>query len=164
MKPTRARLFFLLLSLTLLAVAGFVWAQSDTPIIITDGSLTIESRGVPWSQFGTGATRRHPNANKTVTAVDLTVNGNSQTISFNNQQCSVTVQYGSTTITVSTGNNGRGLQISTDFNSFHQGATANHLAHNDTSRRIGAVTVRRGSATAFSGTGSGRTVITIHYQ
>ncbi|HEV2444532.1 MAG TPA: hypothetical protein VGS58_01365 [Candidatus Sulfopaludibacter sp.] len=163
MRLARSRLFFVFPSLTLLA-AALVWAQSDTPIVITDGSLTMESRGVPWSQWGTGGTRRHPNANKAVSAVDLTVNGTTQTISFNNQQCTVTVHYGGTTITVGTGSNGRNLQLSTDFNSFHQGATPNHMAHIDASRKIGAIAVKKGSATAFSGTGSGGTVITIHYR
>jgi len=40
------------------AIAGCVhlWAQNiDTPIIIADGSLTIESRGVPWADWAAPA-------------------------------------------------------------------------------------------------------------
>lgn len=167
MKLTRAPFRYTLLTFALLALllAGFLWAQTDTPIIISDGSLTMESRGVAWSQFGgTGNSRRHPNSNKTVSAVDVTVNGNTQTIPFTGQRCTVTAQYGTTNITVSTGGNGKSLQVSTDFTKFHPGASPNHMAHADEHSKIGAVTVRKGNQTAFSGTGNGGTVITIHYQ
>ncbi len=168
MTLTRNRQRLGLLTLTLLSlIAGLAWAQgSDTPIIISDGSLTIESRGVPWSQFtGTGRTRNHPQASKTVTAVDLTVNGRKQTIPCGNQRCTVTAQYGRTTITVDTGNNGKGLKITTDFPSaFHGGATGNHMAHNDEHDKLGAITVKAGSQTRFTGTGTGGSIIMIHYQ
>lgn len=168
MTLTRSRLFFALLSLSLVSlwIAGLTWAQgADTPIIIADGSLTIESRGMAWSRFaGTGGTRRHPNANKSVTAVDVTTNGNTQTIDFNNQPCTVTVRYAATNVVVSTDNNGRALQVSTDFTSFHRGASDNHLAHNDTGNHISAVTVRRGNQAAFSANPNGGTQIVIHYR
>ncbi len=168
MKLTRARLLFALFTLTLLSllVAGLAWAQSsDTPIIISDGSLTMESVGVPWANFtGSGGTRRHPHTAKTVTSVELTVNGQSRTISFAGEQCRVTVQYGGTTINLATGTNGKALQVATNFGSFHAGATANHLAHNDEHSKIGAITVRKGNQMVFTATGNGGTRIVIHYQ
>lgn len=168
MTLTRSRLLFILLSLALVSlwIAGLTWAQSsDTPIIISDGSLTMESRGVAWSRFtGTGGTRSHPNAGKAVTSVDVTTNGSTQTINFNNEPCTVTVRYAATNIVVATGNNGRGLRVSTDFTSFHRGASDNHLAHNDTGNHISAVSVRKGSQAVFSANPNGGTQIVIHYQ
>jgi hypothetical protein len=167
MKSLRAPLLALLtLSLLSLGIAALAWAQgTDTPIIISDGSLTIESRNVAWSQFtGDNANKHHPMGGKSVTAVDLAVNGTTQTIAFSGQQCTVTVLYAGTTITISTGTNGKGLQVATNFNSFHAGSTGNVLAHNDSSQKMGAISVRKGTATAFSGTGSGGSVITIHYR
>jgi hypothetical protein len=166
MKITRSRFLFATLTLTLpaLFIAGLAWAQSDTPIIIADGSLNMRS-ATPWAQFGTGArNRRHPDANKTVTAIDLTINGNQQTFNFSNQKATVTVAYGSTTITVSTGDNGKGLQVDTDFSQFRPGSDGNVLSHVNPNGRIGAVSVSRGTASVFSGTGSGGTVITVHYR
>jgi hypothetical protein len=168
MTLTRSRLFFVLFLLALVSlwIAGLSWAQgSDTPIIISDGSLTMESRGVAWSRFtGTGGTRSHPNAGKAVTAVEVTANGSTQTINFNNEPCAVTVRYGATNIVVATENNGRGLHVSTDFTAFHRGASDNHLAHNDAGNHISAVTVRKGSQTVFSANPNGGTQIVIHYQ
>ena len=165
MKITRTQLLCSLLPLTAMVIGGITWAQgTDTPIIISDGSLTMESRGVPWSQWGTGGTRHHPNATKSITAVDLAVNGTTRTITFNGQPCTVTAQYGGTTITISTDGGGKNLQLATDFSAFHPGSTQNVLAHNDPNNHIGAVSVRRGGQTAFSGTGNGGTVITIHYR
>lgn len=165
MTLTRSRFLFAALTLTLAAIfiAGITWAQSDTPIIISDGSMNMRSQ-TPWAQFGSGASsRRHPNPNKTVTAVDLTINGNQQTISFSGQKATVTVAYGSTTVTVTTGNDGKGLQVDTDFSQFRANGV-NVLAHVNQTGRIGAVTVSRGTTSVFSGTGSGGTSITIHYQ
>jgi hypothetical protein len=167
MKSTRATLLFAALTLTLLLIAGLTWAQgSDTPIIIADGSLTMESTGVPWSSYTTaGNTKRHPNAGKTVRSVDLTVNGNTQTIAFTGQQCTVTAVYGNTTITVSTDGTGKALSVTTDFaGSFHAGASGNQLAHNNANGQMGAITVKKGTQSAFSGTGNGHSRIVIHYQ
>ena len=168
MTLTRSRLLFVLFALTLVSlwIAGLTWAQaSDTPIIISDGSLTMESRGVAWSRFaGAGGTRRHPNGNKAVTSVEVTTNGSTQTISFNNELCSVTVRYGATNIVVATENNGRSLHVSTDFGSFHRGASDNHLAHNDAGNHISAVTVRKGNQTVLSSNPNGGTQVVIHYQ
>jgi hypothetical protein len=56
------------------------------------------------------------------------------------------------------------LQVTTDFGSFHAGATARHLAHNDASSKISHVTVTQGNQTAFDSSASGGTTITIGYQ
>ena len=147
-----------------LLVAAILWAQ-DTPIIIADGSLTIESRGVPWANWGgSGNTKVHPNAGKSVTQVVIAMPGNNRTVTFSGQKCTVAVRYASTDITVTTGNNGRGLQVITDFGSFHAGATARHLAHNDASSKISHVTVTQGNQTAFDSSASGGTTVTISYQ
>jgi len=45
-------------ALLVAAISGCVhlWAAAaDTPIIIADGSLTIESRGVPWDSYSNSA-------------------------------------------------------------------------------------------------------------
>jgi YbbR domain-containing protein len=150
-----------------LLVAAIMWAQgaNDTPIIIADGSLTIESRGVPWANWGgSGNTKVHPNPGKSVTQVVIAMPGNNRTVTFSGQKCTVAVRYASTDITVTTGNNGRGLQVMTDFGSFHAGATARHLAHNDASSKISHVTVTQGNQTAFDSSASGGTTVTISYQ
>jgi hypothetical protein len=155
-------------ALLAVAIGGCVhmWAQDiDTPIIIADGSLTIES-AVPWASFsGSGAnTKVHPHTGKSVTKVVIAMPGNNRTVTFSGQKCTVAVRYASTDITVTTGNNGKGLQIITDFGSFHAGATARHLAHNNATSKISHVTVTQGNQTAFDSNASGGTTITISYQ
>jgi hypothetical protein len=77
----------------------------------------------------------------------------------------VIVRYVSTDITVETGANGRRLQMTTDFDtSFHNGATANHLAHNNATSHISHVTVRRGNQTVFNADVTPTTAVTIHYR
>jgi hypothetical protein len=152
------------------AIGGCVhmWAQgnNDTPIIIADGSLTMESRGVPWANYGNsgGNAKVHPHGGKSVTQVVIAMPGNNRTVTFSGQKCTVAVRYASTDITVTTANNGTGLQVITDFGSFHSGATANHLAHNNTTLKISHVTVTQGDQTVFNSNASGGTTITIHYQ
>jgi hypothetical protein len=157
-----------LAALLAIAIGGCVhiWAQnSDTPIIIADGSLTIES-AVPWASYsGSGQNPRvHPHTGKSVTKVVIAMPGNNRTVTFSGQKCTVAVRYASTDITVTTGNNGRGLQVMTDFGSFHAGATPRHLAHNDASSKISHVTVTQGNQTVFDSAASGGTSITISYQ
>ena len=155
-------------SVAFLAVAiGCVhmWAQrGDTPIIIADGSLTMES-AVPWASYsGGGNARVHPHTGKSVTQVVIAMPGNNRTVAFSGQKCTVAVRYASTDITVTTGNNGQGLQVLTDFGSFHAGATERHLAHNDANSKISHVTVTQGNRTVFDSGASGGTTITISYQ
>jgi hypothetical protein len=158
-----------LVALLAAAIGGCVhmWAQDiDTPIIIADGSLTMESRGVPWASWTSSGsnTKVHPNAGKSVTQVVIAMPGNNRTVTFSGQKCTVAVRYASTDITVTTGNNGRGLQVTTDFTSFHNGATINHLAHNNATSKISHVTVTQGNQTAFDSNASRDTTVTIHYQ
>ena len=105
-----------------------------------------------------------PHTGKAVTSVAITMPGNNQTVAFTGQKCTVTVRYLSTVITVVTGNNGRGLQVQTNFNSFHAGSTPNHLAHNDASGKISHVTVMKGNQTAFDSNATGGTEVVISYQ
>jgi hypothetical protein len=157
---------FAALLATAIGGCGHIWAQnSDAPIIIADGSLTIES-AVPWASYsGSGQNPRvHPHTGRSVTKVVIVMPGKNRTVTFSGQKCTVLVRYASTDITVTTGNNGRGLQVITDFGSFHAGATARHLAHNDASSKISHVTVTQGNQTAFDSAASGGTSITISYQ
>ena len=94
-----------------LLVAAIMCAQrNDAPIIIADGSLTIES-AVPWASYGGSGQnpRVHPNTGKSVTQVVIAMPGNSRTVTFSGQKCTVAVRYASTDITVTTGNDGKGL-------------------------------------------------------
>ena len=139
--------------------------SSDTPIIIADGSLTIES-AVPWASYsGSGSnTKVHPHTGKSAAKVAIEMPGNNRTVTFSGEKCTVAVRYASTEITVTTGDNGKGLQVITDFGSFHAGATPRHLAHNDATSKISRVTVTQGNQTAFDAGASGGTTITISYQ
>jgi hypothetical protein len=154
----------------LAAVIGgciLTWAQSgDTPITISDGSLTMHSAGHPWANWGTSNPRPHPEPGKSVTQVVVAMPGHNQTFQYSGQQCTVAVTYASTAITVRTGGNGRGLQIDTNWSAFHAGADAYTLAHNNTTSKISHVTVRQGNQTVFNfgPSGAGDTIITIHYQ
>ena len=150
----------------LLGGAVFLSAQgSDTPIIISDGSLTIDAT-VAWSGFrNPNATiRTHPHTTKSVTRVVVTAGGNTQTFDFSGQKCTVAVRYAATDILVSTDNSGKALQVQTDFGSFRPGASANILAHTNPNSKISSVTVTRGAQTLFTATPSGGTRIAISYQ
>jgi hypothetical protein len=139
--------------------------SNDTPIIIADGSLTIES-AVPWANYtGSGSnTKVHPHTGKSATEVVIGMPGNNRTVTFSGEKCTVAVRYATTDITVTTGDDGKGLQVITDFSSFHDGATPNHLARNDASSKISHVTVKQGDQTKFDSGASGGTRVTIHYQ
>ncbi len=163
----RLRLTGILLALAAAVLGGAVclWAQDPTPIVIGDGSLTMESRGVAWSAYtGAGRTRVHPHTGKRVPTVTVTMPSGTQTLTFNNQKVTVTVQYATTTITVTTGNNGRRLQVDTDFNSFRQGTSPNFLEHTNPNAKISRVTVQRGNQTVFNQTATGGTQVVIGYQ
>ena len=139
--------------------------SSDTPIIIADGSLTIES-AVPWASYsGLGSnTKVHPHTGKSASKVEISMPDKNQTVTFSGEKCTVAVRYASTDITVTTGDDGKGLQVITDFSSFHDGATPNQLAHNDDSSKISHVTVKQGDQTKFDSGASGGTTVTVHYQ
>jgi hypothetical protein len=154
-------------ALLVAAIGGcfHAWAYIDSPIIIADGSLTMESRGVPWANWSNSGsnTKVHPDSGKSVSSVDIVMPGNNRTVTCSGRTCTVTVRYASTDITVTTGNSGQGLRVTTDFTAFHNGATPNHLAHNNTTSKISHVTVTGGNP-PFDATASGGTTVTIHYQ
>jgi hypothetical protein len=161
---TRRKLYLTAVVLTL-AGAMALWAQG-TPIIIGDGSLTMESQGVPWPNYSTsGNTKSHPRAGQTVTQVAITMPNNNQTIPFSGQQCTITVTYAGTTIKVDTNPQGKALTVNTDFTgSFHQGANNTILAHNNTTAKISHVTVTKAGQQVFDSGASGGTRIVISYQ
>jgi hypothetical protein len=162
----RALLAAPLLLALLLGDGPFLRAQrSDTPIIIADGSLTIDA-GVPWSNFrnGNGGVKSHPQPTKSVTKVEVVAGGNTQSFDFSGQKCTVAVRYATTDIEVSTNNGGKALQVKTDFAAFRPGSSANLMAHTNASAKISRVTVVRGTDTLFTATPSGGTKITISYQ
>ena len=153
-----------LIAVGLLMVAAVLsWAQGgDTPIVILDGSLTMQS-AVPWSQYGgSGDTRTHPHTGKSVTKVTVTANGATQTIAFSNQQCVVNVTYASQDIRVATGANGKGLSVS-PFSAFNT-RTSTIIAHKNQNAKISHVTVMKAGARAFDANASGGTKITISYE
>jgi len=161
-----SRLTGVIVTLLAVAMAAAItgWAfYADTPIVILDGSLTVES-AVPWSRFtGTGDLRSHPDGAKTVTQVVITMPGTNQTVTFSNQQCTVSVTYAGSDIKFSTGNNGKGLSV-TPFSAFQNGRNANQLAHKNQSAKISHVTVTKAGVKAFDANASGGTKIVISYQ
>ncbi len=151
--------------LALVAAAGIAsWAQGgDTPIVILDGSLTMES-AVAWREFtGSGDIKAHPHATKSVTQVAVTVNGATKTIPFTNQLCTVDVTYAATRIRVTTGANGKGLTVS-PFSAFQNGSTEKILAHKNQNAKISHVRVMKAGAQAFDSDASGGTKIVISYK
>lgn len=154
-----------LLLLAAIAGACILAQDNDSPIIISDGSLTLQS-AVPWTRFANSnaTTRAHPDTARSVTRVAITMPGHNQTINFNNQQCTVAIHYAATNLTVATGNNGKGLRVTTDFTAFQRGSTDNHLVHKVTNAKISHVTVTQGTQTVFNNDASGGTKIVISYQ
>ena len=145
-----------------LSVLGWAFA-GDTPIVIADGSLNIQS-AVPWSQYtGTGDIKSHPHTTKSVSSIAFTVGGKSQTIKFAGESCNVDITYSGGHIVFGTGTDGKGL-IMQPFSAFHPGSNANMLAHNNATAKISHVTIMKGNGQAFDSDASGGTKITIHYQ
>jgi hypothetical protein len=144
--------------------AGVVgWAQGDTPIVVKDGSLTMQSK-VPWDRFqGSGDEKQHPNSGGAITQVVVTIKGSDQTVDCTNQRCAVDVKYASTHIKISSGANGKGLRVS-PFSAFRNGDTSDILVHKNQNAKISHVTVTKGNATAFDSAASRDTQVVIHYQ
>jgi hypothetical protein len=67
-------------------------------------------------------------------------------------------------VTVTTGNNGKALQVATDYSAFHGGASARHLVHNNGNAKISHVTVMKGTQRVFDSDASGGTKIVISYR
>jgi hypothetical protein len=167
-KITRAH--FLSSATPLLALgagAGRLLAQdTDTPIIIADGSLKMNS-AVPWGGFAQQSARRraHPNAGKRVTRVELVVEGNINTsVQFNNQQCEVTFRYAGANFVLFTNPTGRNLRIDGDWSKLLPGDTPNDLQHSDQGSKITRVIVKRAGSTVADQSPSGGTRITLHYE
>jgi len=161
----RLRPTVVIVALLLVTFGAYLWAQ-DVPITVGDGSLFMRS-AVAWTGYSDsgGKIKTHPHNTKAMTRVEITMPGHNQTVTCpNNRKCTVVVSYGATDITFATGNNGRGMQVSTDFTQFHRGANDGELLHNDPNRRISRVVVTGGTP-AFDNTASaGSTTIVIHYQ
>jgi hypothetical protein len=152
--------------LALLASVAFVSAQSgDTPIVIGDGSLTMQS-AVPWARFtGKGNTRTHPQSAKSVTSVDISMPALGHTVTFTGDQVEVDIMYaGSFPIKVTSGPGGRNAVVNTDFASFHPGSDGTQLIHNNSTGMITHVAVLRNGTSVFDSAGTGHTKIVIHYE
>jgi hypothetical protein len=146
------------------ALCVFGWAQGgDTPIVISDGSLNIRSE-VPWSLYtGTGDIKSHPHTTKSATSVAFTVGGKDQTIAFAGESCRVDITYAGAHIVFNTGTDGKGFMMR-PYSAFHQGSTANFLAHNNANAKISHVTIIKGNQQVFDSDAVSGTKITIHYQ
>ncbi len=127
--------------LALLSAAGVIgWASGDTPIVILDGSLTMQSV-VPWKEFkATGDQKTHPNAEGSITNVVVTIKGKNQTIACNGQKCAVDVTYAGTDIQVASGEDGKGLTVS-PMSAFQDGDTPDVVVHKNRNAHITHVTV-----------------------
>jgi hypothetical protein len=127
--------------LALLSAAGVTgWASGDTPIVILDGSLTMQS-AVPWKQFkGSGDQKTHPNADGAITNVVVTIGGKNQTIACSGQQCAVDVMYAGADIQVTGGADGKGLTVS-PMSAFQDGDTPDVVVHKNRNAHITHVTV-----------------------
>jgi hypothetical protein len=152
--------------LALLVAAGVsVWASGDTPIVILDGSLTMQS-AVPWKEFtGGGDQRSHPNAQGSITNVVVTIGGKNQTIACNGQRCAVDLTYAGTDIQVASGPDGKGLTVS-PFSAFDKGATDDVLVHRNQKAKITHVTVSMSGVKLIdqAAPSGGGTKVVISYQ
>ena len=138
-------------------------AQDDTPITISDGSLTINS-AVAWANYTSpdANTKVHPQPGKAVTKVAITMPGHNQVINFSTEKCTVAVRYASTDITFTTGGNGRGLRLNTNFSAFN--TSGNIMTHQNANSKISHVVVTKGTQNVFDFTASGGTNIVISYR
>lgn len=165
-KISRARFLSSAAPLLTIAASSRLGAQSgDTPIIITDGSLKMNS-AVRWADFiaETARRRRHPNNGKRVTRVDMQMSGGSTSVLFTGQECEVRVTYDGMDVEVTTNPSGRNLKMETDWDRFRPGATENDLEHTNASSQISRVVVRRNGTVVADVSPSGGTRVTIHYE
>ena len=63
----------------------------DPPIVVTGGSIDIEFDSSIFTPNGNG---KHSNANKKITSVEVTINGNTQTFNTPNGKITVKINYG----------------------------------------------------------------------
>jgi hypothetical protein len=165
-KISRARFLSSAATVLTMAGSGRLGAQSgDTPIIITDGSLKMNS-AARWADYvaETARRRRHPNNGKRVSRVDMQLPGGSTSVLFTGQQCEVRVTYDGMEVVVTTNPSGRNLKMETDWNAFKPGATDNDLEHTNASSHISRIVVRRNGNVVAEASPNGGTRVTIHYE
>ena len=151
--------------LALLSTAGVTgWASGDTPIVILDGSLTMQS-AVPWKEFkGSGDQKNHPNAAGAITNVVVTIGGKNQTIACNGQKCAVDVMYAGTDIQVASGPDGKGLTVS-PMSAFQDGDTPDKVVHKNRNAHITHVSVSMSGVKLIDSAASGAgTKIVVSFQ
>jgi hypothetical protein len=151
--------------LALLSTAGVIGrASGDTPIVILDGSLTMQS-AVPWNEFkGEGDRKSHPNTGGTITKVVVTLGGKNQTIVCNNLPCTVNVTYAGTNIEVAGGPDSKGLTVS-PMSAFQDGPTPDVIVHKNRNAHITHVTVSMSGVKLIDSNGSGAgTKVVISYE
>lgn len=150
--------------LALLLAGAIGLAQGgDTPIVILDGSLTMQS-AVPWNKFtGSGDRRSHPKNDGAITKVVVTINGKNQSVACNGQACTVEILYAGTNIEFASGGDGKGLTVS-PFSAFDEGKTPDVLVHKNQNAKISHVTVSMLGVKLLDAAASGGTKIVISYQ
>jgi hypothetical protein len=148
------------------AATGVVgWAAGDTPIVILDGSLTVQS-AVHWKEFkGDGDKRSHPKADGSISKVVVTIGGKDQTIVCNKMPCAVNVTYAGTNIEVASGGpDAKGLTFS-PFSAFQDGPTPDVLVHKNQNAKISHVTVSMSGVKLIDSAASGGgTKVVISYE
>jgi len=151
------------LALLVAGVAG--WAESvDTPIVIQDGSLTMQSK-IPWNKYlGSGDQKQHPNGSGAITSVVVTIKGVDQpAVDCTNRVCTVDVTYASTDIKITGGGHGQGLTVS-PFSAFNNGSTSDVIEHKNRNARISHVRVTNGGGKPFDWDVTTNTKVVIHYK
>jgi len=152
------------IALALLSAGVIGRASGDTPIVILDGSLTIQS-AVPWNQFkADGEKKVHPKTDGSITKVVVTVGGKTRTIACNNQACAVNVTYAGTNIEVASGPHSKGLTVS-PISAFEDGDTPDVIRHKNRDAHISRVTVSKsGKKLVDSAAAGAGTKVTISYE
>ena len=151
--------------LGLLSAAGVIGrASGDTPIVILDGSLTIQS-AVPWNQFkADGEKKRHPKTDGSITKVVVTLGGKNQTIVCNDLPCAVNVTYAGTNVEVAGGPDSKGLMVS-PMSAFEDGGTPDVIRHKNRNAHISHVTVSMSGVKLIDSPAPGAgTKVTISYE
>ena len=164
-KLSRAQFLSTAAPLLTLSSAGLLAQGGDTPIIIADGSLKMQSV-VPWPRYNSESNRRrvHPNAGSRLTSVELRLAGGASTVAFDNQRCEVVITYAGLDITLFTNPTGRNLKVDTDWARFSQGASDSELLHENQGSKISRVVVRRDGNVVADQSLTGCTQIILHYS
>ena len=151
--------------LAFLSAAGDIGSASgDTPIVILDGSLSIQS-AVPWKEFkGEGDRRSHPKVEGSITKVVVTIGGKNQTIACNDLPCAVNVTYAGTNIEVASGPDHKGLTVS-PMSVFVEGPTPDVILHKNRNAHITHISVSMSGVKLVDSNASGAgTKVVISYE